>query len=503
MATTRKEVQALSTYLEKPEFRFGLCFVCLLIVVFLFNGKPVPFNNEYVYLLRLKPDFLLNDWTFSVPANEHWLFNTIFAVPARFLSLEVLGWLGRLLVWSLCLVGLIRLGRLWEIPFWAISVSICVWLAIGQTVENGEWIFGGFEAKTVAYSCLLFSLYLFCQRKILLPAIFLGLTFSFHPAVGLWAIPAVGIALLFQRLPVIDFFKVVALTCIFSLPGIIPLVGDQTTSNTSSFDTWHFIVTKVMPWHLDPYYFSRKGIVLLYVMTLFGTIAFWKSKVYATRFLLIFQIVLGVFYTAGLILRWLELYPLLRFMPMRLFPVFALIFFCFTFFYLISRLNSATYKTLLVVFFLGVISVLFLIGPGFGPAKETISLWKAPESDLQKANRWIAENTDKGAVVASPPNGKDTWFISQRANVASYRYPTYERLDEWRERIGDLTGNFPISSGDNALNEIEVAFNELSVLQIGELKKKYGVTYLISQSNYPFPKVFETETYKIYRLTSG
>jgi len=152
------------------------------------------------------------------------------------LSLEIVGWSGRIAVWILSLPALIKLGRRWEIPDWTIAVSIFLWLAFSQSVVNDEWIFGGFEAKTIAYICLLFSLLGFSKGRIIAPAVLLGPSFSFHPAVGLWAIPAIGSALLSEKIPTIDFAKVVGVTALFSLFGLIPLFAEQTSQATNSFD---------------------------------------------------------------------------------------------------------------------------------------------------------------------------------------------------------------------------------------------------------------------------
>ncbi len=144
---------------------FLLCLGFLFLVVLAFHAKPVPFGNEFIYLLRLGPYVPLNDWSFAGTANEHWLFNFIFSLPAYFVSIEVMGWGGRVLVWILCLAGLIKLGKNWKIPYWAIAFSIGFWLAIGQAVVNAEWMIGTFEAKTVAYFCLLFALSDFANER--------------------------------------------------------------------------------------------------------------------------------------------------------------------------------------------------------------------------------------------------------------------------------------------------------------------------------------------------
>lgn len=479
---------------------FWICFAFLFFAVFAFHGKPVPYSNEFLYLLRLEPDFLPNDWTFSQTADEHWLFNFIFSFPARFLSLEAVGWLGRIFVWSLCLIALIKLGEFWKISFWAIATAIFLWLAFAQAVINDEWIFGGFEAKTVAYICLLFALIKFSKRKTILPSILLGLSFSFHPAVGFWAILAVGIVLLFEKISAADFSKVVFLTFLFSLPGLAPLFIEQSEVKSYSFENWQFIVTVRVPWHLDPFQFSKIGVFLVLAMLIFNVAALWKNENFALRFLLKFQIALGAFFLFGIVLRYFEMYPLLRFMPMRLFPVFTPLFFIFTAFYTIPRLSNQKRKIIFTIFVIIIIVSLNPFEKGFVQIRETVQSWTSAPDDLEKISRWLAENAPPDAIIIQPPQNREFWYFSKRASVASYAYPTYNRLSRWHERISDLTGNARISDGEKAGEQIEEAYNRLSAEQITELKQKYGAGYLVSRAVYPYPIIFETETYKIYRL---
>lgn len=477
-----------------------LCLTFLLFAVFLFHGKPVPYSNEFLYLLRLEPNFLPNDWTFSAPANEHWFFNFIFSFPARFLPLEIVGWTGRLAVWILSLIALIKLGRRWEISYRAIAVSIFLWLAFFQSVVNDEWIFGGFEAKTAAYICLLFSLLEFTKGKIIAPAVLLGLSFSFHPAVGLWAIPAVGLALLFEKISLIELAKVVGVTAVFSLFGLLPLLAEQTSQSANSFDDWQFVVLYRVPWHLDLFQFSKSGVILLFVMLFLNGCAIWKSDNRALRFMLKFQIALALFFILGGILRWLELYPLLRLMPMRLFPIFTPLFFIFTSFYFIPRLVSKQQKIAAALFAALIVVSLNPFGRGFSQIRETARAWTAAPDDFQRTSAWIAAHTEPDARIIQPPNRRDFWYLARRASVASYVYPTYNRLGEWRTRIVDLTGNWRVSKGDRASEEIETAYNQLSEEQIELLKNKYAATHLVSRAVYSYPIIFATETYKVYRL---
>jgi hypothetical protein len=482
---------------------FWLSFGFLFLVLLAFHGKTIPFSNEFVYLLRLAPDFLPNDWTFSEAANEHWLFNVIFSLPARFISTETAGWLGRITVWCLCLFALLKLGTLWRIPFWAISIAIFLWLGLTQSVVGEEWIFGGFEAKTVAYACLLFALYGFARKKIIVSAVLLGLSFSFHPAVGLWAILAIGSALLFEKISPADFAKITIITFIFSLPALIAIFTEQTIANVNLFEDWRYIVLFRAPANLDPFQFPKSGIVLLFAMLAFNIFALKKGADFALRFLLKFQIALGAFFLLGVLLRWLELYPLLRFMPMRLFPVFTPLFFIFTFFYVVPRLASAKVKLAVSLVVVAIIAPLNPLGKGAAQVRETIRTRTESPDDFQKAAVWIGENTPTDTLVVEPPSRRDVWYFSKRATIVSYYYPPYDRLTKWRGRIAELTNDARVSNGDAAAGELETAFNQLSEAQIDSIKQKYGASYLVSRGVYSYPVLFETETYKVYQLSKN
>lgn len=493
-------VKTLQEYMLKLEEKPWVWFLLLFAVILAFHGKPVPYINEYLYLLRLKTDHLTNDWTFSVPANEHWLFNTIFAFPARFVSIEVIGWIGRLTVWTICILGLMKIGRLLSLLNWQIAIAIIIWVASDQGAINVEWIFGGFEAKTVAYCFLLFALAGFAKGSIILPSILLGLSFSFHPAVGLWAIGGVGIALLLQRTAPLDLIKSAALIIAFASPMLIRILM-YSDITPASVEDWKFLVNTVFPHHLNPSEFDKRHIIWLFIMLVFNIATTWNSENFAVKFFRNFQIALWLFFAGGILLWLFELYPLLGYMPMRLFPLFVTLLFLFTAFAAIPRLESRTLVLAAAMFVAFVIGVHDPSRTAVPELRRTISSWRKQPDDLEKAYNWVSLNTPQTAVIISPPIRIEVWYYSNRATIAAYRYPAYDRLSEWRTRIKDLTNNVEITN-DNATAIIENAFSSLSENEVINLQQKYGATHLISKSEYSFPVLFETETYKVYDLSN-
>lgn len=502
----RKEEIELDKLIPSPARRIytALAMMFLFGLVFLLWGKPVPYGNEFPYLLRIikeaQPEFLLNDWTFSTPAKEHWLFNRFFLFPSIVSSVETLGWLGRTAVWLLTLGMLLKIGRLWQIPLWSVTAAIVFWLLLGQSMVGDEWVLGTFEAKTVSYFFLFAAIYYFARREDVLPAVCLGLTFAFHPAVGLWSSLAIGLALLAEKTDFRTLGKIVAVTGIFASFGILPLIFEQFASQPDSAEAWRFMVLVRLPYHFDPFYFSRSAVVLLLAMMALNFAVFRRNAGFAMRFLLKFQIVLLIFFLSAFVLRWFEMYELLRFLPVRLFPVFTPLFFGFSVFYLFTQRERTRLKFSSVLLIVLILARLNPVGLSFAAINHTYRLWTRTPDDFETTSHWIAANTPKNVIVIQPPYRREVWYLSQRACVASYAYQTFGRLDEWRERVSDLTGDAKIKNSEEAYQTVETAFNNLSPEQIGNLRAKYKATYLVSRGEYPFRIVFRTETYKIYLL---
>lgn len=491
--------------LDNLKENFYFHYAALLGAVFLFWGKPVPYSNEYSYLLRLvrtyRPDFLLNDITFAAPANEHWLFNHLFGLLTLYLSVEVIGWAGRIVCWLALIYALMRLGRHWKIPLWMISGAIFLWLALGQSLVGDEWVIGGFEAKCLAYICLLFALDGFCSGRELYPAILLGLCFSFHPAVGLWGIPASILALAIFRW---DFFRVLKITLIsagFSLFALIPLLFSGNEANT--FADWQYFVLVGYPFHFDPFSWAKSSIVLLYLLLIFCLMFYYKNKEEkAQKFLITFLSVLGVFFTIGLILRFFEQYELLRLMPLRLFPVFAPLFFLFTLGRAFAEKLFAPplTKTALV----GLVCLLGWISPlstGYYRINQTVRTWLAEPDGAAASFFWLRENTANGTIVIAPPWRNDFWYLSRRAAVISSVHAPVADLGEWRTRLADLTGERPLAEGVLEKEKMESFYYGLPARRVVALAEKYDARYLVSKTAYPFPVVFQSGDFRVYRLS--
>ena len=483
----------------------GEVFLLIAVVgiVFAFLGRPVPFNNEYVYLLRLLDGFLPNDWTFSSSANEHAIFNYIFSLPAAVLPIELVGWLGRLFSWVFCGFGIILLARYWNLTLLSTGISFFFWILIGQSVVNGEWIFGGFEAKTIAYSFLLLALWMTAAGKLSIGGVFLGLTFAFHPAVGIWSTAAASVAVFAIRPGLTSLIRFYILILVGMLPGILPLLGNQLSADANNNENWKFLVTQAIAHHLDPYAYSRSEFGCLFIMFFFAVAYMLSQKRKELTFLTVFLSVLAIFYIAAFILRATDQFTLLRFMPMRLFPLFTPLFFLFSFFSLIGRGKPGLWTVpLFLIALVGYVPA-YRSGPGIEQIIQNFDSWTAEEDDLAKAFDWVRENVPADAVTLTPPTRKDVWYRSQRATIVSFRYPVYSNLTEWRKRIDEVTGGVRIQKAENAIEEVDNAYSKLSPDMVIGLKRKYGVSYILTRSQYSFEIVYQNSHWTIYKIQGG
>ena len=209
----------------------------------------------------------------------------------------MIGWLGRIACWSVLIFALMKLGKRWEIPLWMISVSIFIWLYVGQSIIADEWMIGGFEAKCAAYICLIFALDRFSGKQDILAAILLGLSFAFHPVVGLWAIAAAVPALLICYRDLHQTLKVSIIAGAISLIGAIPLLQMRAESVEPTTENLKYFQLVKFPHHFDPFAWSKSAVILVCILMIFCLIIHAQIKnAKPPKFLITFLTILCVFF---------------------------------------------------------------------------------------------------------------------------------------------------------------------------------------------------------------
>ncbi|MGQ0712303.1 MAG: hypothetical protein ACT4PJ_01085 [Gemmatimonadaceae bacterium] len=484
---------------------FGLCVATLMVLTFLVNAAPVPFGTEDVYLLApyktWHPEFLPNDWTFATPRAEHSVFNWIIGAFTMVLPLEVIGWVGRIVTWALLLVGLLKLGRRFAIPYSAATLGIALWILMDQSIVAVSTMLTTFEAKSLAYVFLLFAIDRLLDDRDRSGALMLGLSFSFHPAVGLLAIPAVGVGLVALRYPGKRLAVIVGLTFLGALPGVIPLATAVGVA-PSSRAMWEYLVRVQFSMHLDPLIWIRREFLQLILVSAFSLLHWLGNRESrAVKFLAWFQITLAGFFAFGLLSRVMGWYELLQITPFRLFPMFAPLLFFFAAAHAYRERKKLKWQPVMIV--LGGVCLMGFTSPiGYlwDRAAQRLGAWRA--DDLRRTFVWISQNTPLDAVTILPPWRRDSFYFAQRAQVANHDQVRLDRFAEWRERVESLVGPLPNDDPSAAqFAVLERRYNTLTEPQIARVASTYGASYLVSRVPYAFPITYQSGNYRVYRLT--
>jgi hypothetical protein len=519
---------SLSLAACKAEAKAFLPFLAAVFpIVLLVAGYPVPRLNEFYYLLRLDqawhPQLLANDWTFAYGGSEHRIFNFLFGFPTLFLPLRAVGWAGRVLSWILLLHSLYRISKRLGISRFAAGFSIAMWLALKQAPISAEWIFGGFEAKGIAYALLFYAVERGMARRPGMAGLLMGLSFSIHPAVGLWGGLALTASLALDGYTRKEMLLLVGVGFIAALPAAAPLLIAMAGDASSSPEAWRFLLFAKMPFHFDPFTWDKRAILPLYLM-LFACLPYFRSRripaphsprshfsppsppspLSPARQLVWFMAVSGACFTLGLLFRYTESYGLLKLMPFRVFAVTCPLFF---FFLMSQALTDWKQNPLpgaaLVAAVLGAMGLgnpLGLLVDSVGAIKK---VWTQPAGDYVETLLWMAGNTPDSAIVAMPPWRQENGYCARRAQVASFLFNPYDRLDEWEERLRAQVGEVPYVGMAEQNEAMRAHYAALSEAEVLNLRDRYHAEYLVSETAYPFPLLHASGAWKAYRLPSG
>lgn len=188
---------------ETPPGRFWFDAALVFLVFFVAGGDPAPAVNEAHYLCRLKhfwdPAYCRGDLFLESP-DAHFTVVWLFGWVTQFLSLEATAWLGRLISWALLATGWTRLAsRVTARPLMAPLGAALLVYGTQQMHFAGEWVIGGFEAKTLAYGFVLLAIADAVDARWNRAWLLLGVASAFHALVGGWSVVALGAAGLVSR----------------------------------------------------------------------------------------------------------------------------------------------------------------------------------------------------------------------------------------------------------------------------------------------------------------
>ncbi len=504
-----------------PKARFA-AWAAITVAAFVLFGDHVPFINEYVYVVRLHavahPGYIPSDWSLSGSFGENLVFNTLLWPVARLLPIVAIAWIGRVVCWAALAALLVALMRRTGIGLLAGTLAVLAWMPWELRIVGGDWMFGTFEAKPLAYIAMLGAIVAALDRRVALAMLLGGAAVSLHPGVGVSVAPALAIALLVDATTRRAALRTLPLAALAAVPGVVGVVHDMHGSSADR-DVYRFIAQDIYPFHMDPWYFGKLTFAALVAMALVNTwYAYSDRGTRGLRLLAHFELVCALPTVLGVVAWETGRYEYLRFFPFRVFPVVVSLGVAFTAAHALPRwwharraasgprLDTATAIAAAVV--LTVLVAAVAQNPvreaGF-LARRTLRDWTGhtdEQTELAGAYHWVRDHTPAGSVVIAPPE-MDPHYDTERPQIATFGVPRWDAVAEWKRRIlaqlgpSDTAARRALDHGTSIGDE----YRALSPSRVQDLVRRYGARYLVTDRSYPFTLVDRNGKWRVYRLT--
>lgn len=188
------QLSAASRHLASKKFQF----VANLLVLVMFFANGVPGRNESHYLTKAKAvwdsSFCSGGDLFLQSSDSHFLATAFSGTLAWFFPLAAVAWIGRAISWTLMAWAWTRISTCLRLPQWAGPFALTSLLvAIQNGHWAGEWMVGGFEAKSIAYPLAILGLAEILDGNWKRWWIWIGLAIAWHPVAAGWIGLSAGI----------------------------------------------------------------------------------------------------------------------------------------------------------------------------------------------------------------------------------------------------------------------------------------------------------------------
>lgn len=218
-----------------------------------FDTWPNEENNFTMARHFLNPDWIPNSFSLQQWPGTNFIYWFIAGTGLKFLSFGQLAFFARLINYLLYAFPLAKIFKELKVsPI--IALLILQIFFFKQEYMAGEWIWKGFEGKTIAYFLIFWSFYYLLKSAYYKVAIFAAIATYCHVLVGGWYFVGIGLFLLISRNKFIDTLKVSLVYLLITLPFIVylgnfVLSGDSVESDPSA--NWIYVFYRNMH-HLVP-----------------------------------------------------------------------------------------------------------------------------------------------------------------------------------------------------------------------------------------------------------
>jgi multisubunit Na+/H+ antiporter MnhE subunit len=494
--------------------------------------------NEVDVLPRAKqfvdPNWIPDDWYLNQPPGYRWLFDlTIGRLihTAGFLTASIAG---RLWCYSVLSLGLVLIARSLglKLPLLLLAIALLLYTPLSQGVIAHEWIFGGLEAKSVAYGFVLLAIWLLLRRRFRWMALLLGLATSFHVLVGGWTFLVAVAWLIVNRdryLKSIWHLATLGLIYLAASAFAIPAVLQQllTPAPASLVPPSFIYVFLRLPHHLNPLSWPTGGFIklLIYLMVLVVSIRILTqqqteepSECDQARIRLFeFTLLSLVPFTLGLAIAPFDSQgSLLQFYPFRLGDVMLPLATCLLLSCALQQRAGIRRQLMLSLICTGLLSLACSI-QAVTLQKQIGVLSQFPEvdADFKALCDWVRTQTPADATVVSPPvQFVEFSWLAERPTIAKYKLLPQNKTAvlSWYERLSDLSGGpFPQPKQFRSRNRREAiehtltqGYRQLTTTKAVALMTNYNAPYLMTEVDHHLhlPIAYQNQRYRLYKKRS-
>ena len=469
----------------------------LLVLAFAFTDNMA--SNEIDTLMAARqwadPAFLPGDWFLNLPAGPRTPFQILLWPLVRALPLIAVSIVGR----TLALLGLaFALSRLaWRLGLTPAATVLAggMYVALGQSLVAGEWIFGALESKVAAYALIACGLDRLIVGKLLRAGLLFGAATTLHVIVGGWATLAAVITVLWTQAGTPrERWRALAAAIFAAAPGLaLGLWAAMAADATSGSSASALYVYFRNPHHADPrawnigWTTTTMGLSVLVVLVWTQhRRPWWSAEAWIARFALATLLPLGVVVIA---MRFPTGHAVLQLFPFRVgsaISLFAGVALATTMLLRwfpescarwLPRVAASWIAVMAVQAFAHDLALLRLFPEGGRPGGEPVER----ALSLVDACVFVRQHTQPDAIVLASPAIESVGYLTRRPVVVLFKcVPPYARaLHEWHGRLVDMNGGNFRHRGWAVNQEVDRHFGRLSTSQYLTLGEKYRASVLL------------------------
>ncbi|MBF0105404.1 MAG: hypothetical protein HQM16_08775 [Deltaproteobacteria bacterium] len=480
----------------------GPLFLFFLLAVALLSSHLTQ-NEETVFATALQwadPQFILNSSVFTEPAGARLGINIVAGYALKILTFEQLALCGRIVSYVLYAFSLSKLFKMARLKNLEIAFIFIFYYLGCQSLFAAEWLYGGFESKTIAYPFLFLAIYYYLQERFTAAVVLHALATFFHVLIGFWFALSLGLFLLIKKYPIKTIFKYSGLYLLILSPFLAYLIKVifLDMSVVDNIDEINYFYThKRIPHHVCPFTEGftlsdafKQGVyggLFLFGATL-SSFFLTKNKKLKDISLLAICIYIQLL-TSFFIARFDQYGGFIKYLPFRqgsLAVLFGVL--------ILSYAIKEVVKNSRVLLSLNTVFLVLLILPVWDHIKQMPERL-VPDTTVLDIEAYVRDHTPPGSVI---------YFHGFGLRDAIHEFSRKTRRDKFVSLLVSPSGTAKFEDWYTRLNvkyKIEKDF-----LLINKARERYRIDYVLSNTklNYNFLTfIYEANNLKLYKFVES